>query len=141
MTFIPEAHQEATKESIAALDCENPVCTLEYWVTLPNGKRCYQQWTHRAIFDSDMEISEFQAIGRDMTERKQAEEALRRSNAELQDRNKELDAFAHTVAHDLKSPLSNLMGFADLLILEEGANETVHMYGSYIYPIVNHESL
>jgi len=52
---------------------------------------------------------------RDITERKQAEEALRRSNAELRARNEELDAFAHTVAHDLKDSLSFFVGVADLL--------------------------
>ena len=48
-------------------------------------------------------------------ERKQAEEALRHYAAELQARNDELDAFAHTVAHDLKSPLGNILGYIDLL--------------------------
>ncbi len=52
----------------------------------------------------------------DLTERKQAEEALRRYAAELQIRNDELDAFAHTVAHDLKSPLSLILGYAELLL-------------------------
>jgi PAS domain S-box-containing protein len=52
----------------------------------------------------------------DHTERKQAEDALRRFNAELQAHNEELDAFAHTVAHDLKNPLSSLTGFADTLL-------------------------
>jgi two-component system sensor histidine kinase/response regulator len=33
----------------------------------------------------------------------------------LQKANAELDAFAHTVAHDLKGPLSNIIGFAELL--------------------------
>jgi signal transduction histidine kinase len=35
--------------------------------------------------------------------------------AELRERNRELDTFAHTVAHDLKNPLSVLVGFAELL--------------------------
>ncbi len=35
--------------------------------------------------------------------------------AELAERNSELDAFSHTVAHDLKSPLQIVVGFADLL--------------------------
>ncbi len=34
---------------------------------------------------------------------------------ELELRNAELDAFAHTVAHDLKNPLSALVGFSSLL--------------------------
>ena len=52
----------------------------------------------------------------DITERKQAEEMLRRYAAELQVRNEELDAFAHTVAHDLKNPISLVMGYAEVLI-------------------------
>ncbi|XWX03798.1 PAS domain-containing sensor histidine kinase [Aggregatilineales bacterium SYSU G02658] len=48
------------------------------------------------------------SIFTDITARKEAEEALRESNAEL-------DAFAHTVAHDLKNPLSVLVGFSNLL--------------------------
>ena len=52
----------------------------------------------------------------DTTERKLAEEMLRRYAAELKVRNEELDAFAHTVAHDLKNPIGLVMGYADLLL-------------------------
>jgi signal transduction histidine kinase len=51
----------------------------------------------------------------DITERKQAEETLRQHAAELQVRNEELDAFAHTVAHDLKNPLGLALGFAETM--------------------------
>jgi len=40
---------------------------------------------------------------------KQNEQALQRKTEELQHRNEELDAFSHTVAHDLKSPLTNII--------------------------------
>lgn len=49
-------------------------------------------------------------------ERKRTEETLRQRTIELQARNAELDAFAHTVAHDLKNPLGAIIGFADLLV-------------------------
>lgn len=39
----------------------------------------------------------------------------RQHRDELQARNEELDAFAHTVAHDLKNPLTLVVGFADML--------------------------
>ena len=48
-------------------------------------------------------------------ERKQIEEALLQRTEELKARNEELDAFAHTVAHDLVSPLSVILGNAELI--------------------------
>ena len=51
----------------------------------------------------------------DITERKLAEAQLQRGNAELQARNAELDAFAHSVAHDIKNPLHIIAGYAELL--------------------------
>ncbi|MBN1219288.1 MAG: hypothetical protein JXM69_10200 [Anaerolineae bacterium] len=47
---------------------------------------------------------------------KQSEETLRRYTQELQIRNEELDAYVHTVAHDLKTPLSNLTICSSMLL-------------------------
>lgn len=41
---------------------------------------------------------------------------LQTQNQHLQKRNMELDAFAHTVAHDLKNPLSAVMGLSKTLV-------------------------
>jgi signal transduction histidine kinase len=55
------------------------------------------------------------ASNRDITEQVQAEEQREQYARDLESRNAELDAFAHTVAHDLKSPLTSLVGFSQLL--------------------------
>ncbi len=47
---------------------------------------------------------------------------LQQANRELQKRLEELDAFAHTVAHDLKNPLTRIIGYAELL---EGEYDTL----------------
>jgi signal transduction histidine kinase len=54
-------------------------------------------------------------VFRDITARKLAELELKRYAQELEAGNAELDAFAHTVAHDLRSPLSIILGFSDAL--------------------------
>ncbi len=52
----------------------------------------------------------------DTTARRLAETALRHMNAVLEARNDDLDAFARTVAHDLKNPIHVIQGLADLLL-------------------------
>lgn len=51
----------------------------------------------------------------EIAERQHAQEVLFERTAELEKRNEELDAYAHTVAHDLKAPLASVIGFSDLL--------------------------
>ncbi len=45
----------------------------------------------------------------------EANSALSQANASLEASNQELDAFAHTVAHDLKNPLGVIMGAGEIL--------------------------
>ena len=54
-------------------------------------------------------------VFRDVRDRVEAERSLRQYAVELQARNEDLNAFAHTVAHDLKAPLNPIIGFAQVL--------------------------
>jgi PAS domain S-box-containing protein len=91
MPLIPEDHATIAANT-TTLSLANPVVTYEHCVILPGGNLRWQQWTDRAIFDQDGQLSEFQSVGRDITERKQAEEALRQLNEELEDRVQERTA-------------------------------------------------
>jgi signal transduction histidine kinase len=51
----------------------------------------------------------------DISDRKKSEAALRRYAADLEAQAEELDAFAHTVAHDLGNPLSRIVGYSEFL--------------------------
>lgn len=49
----------------------------EHQVIFPNGEARWQQWADRAIFDESGNFIEYQSVGRDVTQRRLAEEAER----------------------------------------------------------------
>ncbi len=71
--------REYIKRQIASLSPDHPVVFSEYRTRRPDRKIAWQQWTDRGIFDDDGNLLEIQSVGRDITDRKDAEESLRTS--------------------------------------------------------------
>jgi light-regulated signal transduction histidine kinase (bacteriophytochrome) len=68
------------------------------------------------ITGPDGRVAYLVAEGRDITSLKHAEKALEERTAQLEATNKELEAFAYSVSHDLRAPLRSIDGFSQALL-------------------------
>lgn len=84
--FIPKEYHESARQHYKLLCKEHPVATAEYKVTTAGGRQMWQQWTAGIVFDEAADkIIGYQAVGYDVTERKQMEEKLSKAQQELEE--------------------------------------------------------
>ncbi|PZU91512.1 MAG: hypothetical protein DCE90_19565 [Pseudanabaena sp.] len=92
----------------------------EFRVLLPDGTiRFIQAY---AIVQRNEQGEPLHMIGAnfDISDRKQAEVTIQQTAAQLEASNRELEAFAYSVSHDLRSPLRAIDGFSNALIEDYG---------------------
>lgn len=77
----PEASSTITCSD--GLCLSDPASFFEHSLTLPPGKKRWLRWSRRGIFDEKGDLTEIQAVARDMTDIKRTEEELRHLNSIL----------------------------------------------------------
>jgi PAS domain S-box-containing protein len=91
----------------------------EYRLKNKDGKyKWYFDFT-RIIRDNDGTLLNYHGYLFDISARKEAEEALLKSEKQLRDLNNMKDKFFSVIAHDLRSPFQGLLGMASILVDEE----------------------
>jgi|GEM_PF-6538438 len=75
--WVPEGAASEISRLTSALTPESPVAMIDHAYTLPSGELRWHQWTNRGLFDAEGNLIEIQAAGRDVTDQKNAAEALK----------------------------------------------------------------
>ena len=73
---IPEPDLALISRRLAGITRDNPDVTFEHRVIMPGGDVRWQQWNHRGIYTADGHLIEYQAVGRDITDFKRAEQIV-----------------------------------------------------------------
>ncbi|MDN7025223.1 PAS domain-containing sensor histidine kinase [Methanoculleus sp. FWC-SCC1] len=104
---IPPEDRSLVRQNLASLTPEQPASMVEHRVFMGDGEIRWQQWTDRAIFNDRGEVAEYQSVGRDITGRKRAEEALGLTN-------RKLSLLADVTRHDIVNRLNVLLGYLEI---------------------------
>ena len=90
--FVHADDEDSIRKFVAGFGPNNRIGTIEHRVRSTGGEERWNQWTDRALFDEQGRLIEFQCVGRDITERKRAERALKEALEEVQKLKERLEA-------------------------------------------------
>jgi PAS domain S-box-containing protein len=129
LDLIPEGARELARRHVQSL-IENPrVAADEHEVIRSDGSTGWQQWIDYAVYGRDGRIIEFQAIGRDVTDRKHAEEADRKLASAT--RLTVLGELAASIAHEINQPLGAILSNTEAaeMLLDSGDGHVAEIRG------------
>ncbi|MBI5275040.1 MAG: PAS domain-containing protein [Burkholderiales bacterium] len=113
---------DSVQEAVAA----GQAFQVTYRIVARDGRLKWVWEQGSAVLDEAGRVVALEGFVTDITERRQAQEEVSRLNSELEERvrqrtaqlqaaNAELEAFAYSLAHDIRSPLTSIDGFSQAL--------------------------
>ncbi len=124
-------------DHFASFTPADPAATIEERVLMPDGEVRWQQWSDRAIFDDAGRVAEYQSVGIDITDRRIAEEELKRSLAEK-------TILLQEVHHRVKNNLAVISSMLEMQAMGLSGNEAAVLReaeGRILSMAAVHESL
>ncbi len=116
--FLPEMPPEDRKlitQNFRSLSLQQPINTYEHRIILPSGEIRWQQWSDRALFDEQGNFVECQAVGRDITQLKQAEAEILNALEKERELSELRASFVSIVSHEFRTPLTTIQSSVELL--------------------------
>ena len=107
-----DVYEEELARQIVASDHEvletNASITEELWLRFADGRRRYFEMKRVPFFDKEGNRLGLLSFGRDMTDRKQAENAAAKASTDK-------TRFIATISHELRTPLNGIVGLSRML--------------------------
>lgn len=127
--YLPQDREAKLPERLIERARNTGKAVHEGWRVRKDGTTFWGSIVITALHNEKGEVIGFAKVTRDLTDKKLAEDKLKRYAEELKFQNSELQQFAYVASHDLQEPLRKIKTFSDLLLSkyenaldEEGRN-------------------
>jgi len=110
----PNSDSNELKKLLTAIKNKEE-CLIETISYTKNKEEYYVRLSMIPIYNLDNELSHWISIQRDITDEKKQEREKEQLIRELTQNNKDLKQFSYITSHNLRAPLSNLIGLLNLL--------------------------
>ncbi len=113
---LPKKERKQIDAKLSHLSPKKPTVAYEYLSIGPNGNKRWHHWVDQALFNEQGDLIEYQSVGQDLTEFRQAQQAL------LQTQKLEsLGLMSGGIAHDFNNLLTVILAQGSLaqLIIDE----------------------
>jgi two-component system sensor histidine kinase/response regulator len=133
--FSNEHALQAFNDELEIMKTGNPILNLEEKETFSDGSLKWAQTSKMPLYNKEGNVFGTFGISRDITMRKLNEEKINLYVGELKELNATKDKFFSIIAHDLKNPFNNILGFSELLREEVRDNDldAIEQYSNLIY--------
>lgn len=112
--MLPEDKEFAKKLHEDRLNGKSSL--FEHGFITPTGKIVYLEISANPIFNDEGEVVASLGIARDITDRRKAQDELKKKKQELEEVVKMKNKFLSIIAHDLRDPFNILIGYTDLIL-------------------------
>ena len=102
-------------EKFISAIAEKRECQIETLTKKKNKEEYWVRFSMIPIYNSDNELSHWISIQKDVTEERKQEKEKEQLIRELTQNNKDLKQFSYITSHNLRAPLSNLIGLLNLI--------------------------
>jgi PAS domain S-box-containing protein len=114
--LLPPGREAEEPTLVARLENGERLASFESVRRRKDGSEIDVSVTISPIHDSERRLVGASMVTRDISDRKRVEAELRRAREAAEAANRELEAFNHSVAHDLREPLRAIKGFSRVLL-------------------------